>query len=312
MRLQQPHGATDDLVFLPATGCQNQLARTAEVARIDSDHAFIDRMVDDVAICIDEAAEHIAHRAGGLQRGQLVALQQEILRHGGEGRKVADAQDCEIEAGRAAEDFLNAGMRQQRLPRAGIRREDRCCHQIAFGVQPVRQAPCEFRRIGTADAGEAPKHRQNADAGLLAIFDARQAGAQRLAPAQADRGILRNVFADVSAQNGPDDFLRRIGILWLGDDDGAFKPVSGFERPFQRDAIAQLGGDPDLNHAALARIGEDAQHAGAAQAQGFRDLVLGHALHVIEPCDLGLEVIAHIGLVHALHAALPYLSNKGC
>ena len=63
---------------------------------------------------------------------------------------------------------------------------------------------------------------------------------------------------------------------------------------FQLDAGGEAAGDVDLDEALVARLGEQAVHPGAVEAELLADLRLGEARHEIEPGGAGGELLLRV------------------
>ncbi len=125
----------------------------------------------------------------------------------------------------------------------------------------------------------------------LAVLPARRAeagkrGGHGATPANADGGAIRHRFGEKLPERQPDGLGGAFGtgFVWRGDDHGLVQPVSRLKLAGQRDEIFDALIDPYLHFGALHRFVQQADDGGAADTQFFGDVLLRHALIIIEPC----------------------------
>ncbi len=97
-------------------------------------------------------------------------------------------------------------MGQQGVPRTLVRRKHRRGDQIGLGGQPVAKAPGKFRGIEGVDPRQSAQQRHNGHMRIHLLGNGGQAGAQRLAPAEADRHVFLEDIGHVLAEHAADDF----------------------------------------------------------------------------------------------------------
>src|SRR5690606_31726079 len=107
-RGNQPHGAEQRLRLVRSAGSENADGRAPQPIDLHGHHPVVDRMVDELAVPIEEVEKHVAHRTLPNQVFAVLILEEAAAVEGGGRSDVADGNKNSIQRICQAKDFVQA------------------------------------------------------------------------------------------------------------------------------------------------------------------------------------------------------------
>src|SRR5690606_10852546 len=112
-RLQR---GADGAYLAVASGGHDDLGNAPDVLEVDRHDAAVDGMADNIALGIEEMAQHVADRAGRAQTLELRARKQPLAEERRLLADVADADEGDVDAARPVQQLLEARLLPEQVP----------------------------------------------------------------------------------------------------------------------------------------------------------------------------------------------------